>query len=192
MCLTNACLQLSWVLVGFIFNKVLRDRFRGWWMQYNYITSAALDVGLAIAAIVIFFCVQLPGAAMPDYWGTTIISTTADGSGGNVRKVVADGETFGPSVSLFLGSHALELGAGRESRHSSACPKGAPNSKSALCFQIFTVLIGVYSPGSGNDFDIRVVIFWAYCETSSRRHIYLAVNIIFQLYFMMESLAVLH
>jgi hypothetical protein len=43
-------------------------------MEYNYITSAALDVGLAICAIILFFCVQLPGASMPDWWGTLITS----------------------------------------------------------------------------------------------------------------------
>jgi hypothetical protein len=68
-------------------------------MEYNYITSAAWDVGLAICAIIIFFCIQLPGYGMPDYWGTTIVSNTLDGTGGtaNSRKVVADGEIFGPA-----------------------------------------------------------------------------------------------
>jgi hypothetical protein len=65
-------------------------------MQYNYITSAALDVGLALCAIILFFCVQLPGAAMPDYWGTTWITETLDLSQSAIRKVVADGEYFGP------------------------------------------------------------------------------------------------
>lgn len=65
-------------------------------MQYNYITSAALDVGLALCAIVIFFCVLLPGGAMPDYWGTTIVSRTLDGAQAAVRKTVGDGEMFGP------------------------------------------------------------------------------------------------
>ena len=89
-------LQLSWVLFGYIFNKFIRDRYRGWWMQYNYVTSAAMDVGLALCAIVLFFCVQLPGANMPDYWGTTIVSKTLDGAGEAVRKVLGEGEYFGP------------------------------------------------------------------------------------------------
>lgn len=65
-------------------------------MQYNYITSAAFDVGLALCAIVLFFCVQLPGKSMPDYWGSTIPSTTLDGAGGNVQKTVSGDDYFGP------------------------------------------------------------------------------------------------
>ena len=87
--------QLAWCLFGYVFNKYIRTRYLGWWMQYNYITSAGLDVGLALCAIILFFCVQLPGGVMPDWWGTTVIENTVDWNGA-VRKVVADGETFGP------------------------------------------------------------------------------------------------
>ncbi|KAI5235340.1 small oligopeptide transporter-like protein [Aureobasidium subglaciale] len=90
---------LSWVFVGYAFNRFIRNKYRGWWLEYNYITSAAWDVGLALCAIIIFFCVQLPGAAMPDYWGTTIVENTLDGGGaaaGNVRQTVTGDEYFGP------------------------------------------------------------------------------------------------
>lgn len=50
---------LMWILVGFIFSKVIKDRFRGWWLQYNFLTSAALDAGLALCTIVIFLCLNL-------------------------------------------------------------------------------------------------------------------------------------
>jgi hypothetical protein len=83
-------------MIGYIFNKYIRNKYRGWWMQYNYITSAALDVGLALCAIILFFCVQLPGGAMPDYWGTTIVGETLDGAQAAIRKVVGEGEYFGP------------------------------------------------------------------------------------------------
>lgn len=65
-------------------------------MTYNYITSAALDVGLALCAIVLFFCVQLPGGEMPAYWGTNIVQETLDQTGAAIRKTVAHGEYFGP------------------------------------------------------------------------------------------------
>lgn len=87
---------LSYCAVGWIFNKYIRDRARGWWMQYNYITSAAMDIGLAICAIILFFCVQLPGGAMPSWWGVTVTENTLDMEQMAVRKTVADGEIFGP------------------------------------------------------------------------------------------------
>ncbi|KAG9523651.1 small oligopeptide transporter-like protein, partial [Aureobasidium melanogenum] len=90
---------LSWCAVGWVFNKYIRQKHRGWWMEYNYITSAAFDVGLALSAIIIFFCVVLPGGAMPNYWGSTIVSTTLDGAyAGNVQKTVSGDETFGPKT----------------------------------------------------------------------------------------------
>ena len=60
----------SWVLVGFIFNYCIRRyRFR-WWMRYNYILSAALDSGVAVSSIVIFFCLLYPrGGIQLKWWG---------------------------------------------------------------------------------------------------------------------------
>lgn len=66
-------------------------------MQYNYITSAALDVGLALCAIIIFFCVQLPGGSMTKWWGTTVLNTV-DYEGEAVRNTVSGNNTFGPST----------------------------------------------------------------------------------------------
>ena len=62
----------SWGLVGFIFNYLIR-RFRfAWWMRYNYILSAALDAGVAIGMIVIFFTVRFPkGGFEIEWWGNT-------------------------------------------------------------------------------------------------------------------------
>jgi OPT family small oligopeptide transporter len=69
-------IYLSWGFVGFIFNKVIRNSKRGWWTTYNYITSAALDSGLAIATIVIFFALLLPQVSPPQWWGNTVVGTT--------------------------------------------------------------------------------------------------------------------
>lgn len=65
-------------------------------MQYNYVLSAALDVGLALCSLAIFFFIQLPGGEMTSWWGTNVIGSTADGMETAVRKVVAEGEIFGP------------------------------------------------------------------------------------------------
>lgn len=67
---------LMWILVGFVFSKVIRQRFRGWWLQYNFILSAALDAGLALCTIVIFLALQLTQVNPPDWWGNRVVSST--------------------------------------------------------------------------------------------------------------------
>ncbi|KAG9228185.1 putative sexual differentiation process protein isp4 [Amylocarpus encephaloides] len=88
----------SWGFVGTMFNKVIKGRHPGWWTEYNYITSAALDSGTIICVLLIFFALQLPGLVEgPKWWG---------GFGGGfqdngdwnavVQKTLVNG-TFGPS-----------------------------------------------------------------------------------------------
>lgn len=68
--------------MNFIFNKLIYRRFRGWWTKYNYVMAAALDTGLALAGILIFFAVTYgPGVQFPDWWGNTVWKNTADGRG---------------------------------------------------------------------------------------------------------------
>jgi OPT family small oligopeptide transporter len=87
---------LSWGLVGFVFNKLIRNRKRGWWLQYNYVTSAALDAGLAISTIIIFFALLLPQVSPPKWWGNNVVGTTLDAQDAAIQTVLTDG-TFGPS-----------------------------------------------------------------------------------------------
>lgn len=86
---------LSWGIVGFIFNKVIRDRARGWWMQYNYVFSAGLDVGLALSTIVIFLALQMQSISFPTWWGNTVINTL-DANDAAIQVVLPSGQTFGP------------------------------------------------------------------------------------------------
>ncbi|KAJ5732402.1 hypothetical protein N7493_003883 [Penicillium malachiteum] len=88
---------LSWGIVGFIFNKLIRNRYRGWWMTYNYVVSAALDIGLAIGTILIFLTLTLTNTDFPSWWGTRIATGTLDTTGKAIQKIPAPGETFGPS-----------------------------------------------------------------------------------------------
>jgi hypothetical protein len=37
--------------------------------KYNYVLAAALDTGLALSAIITFFCITYPGAVFPNWWG---------------------------------------------------------------------------------------------------------------------------
>jgi len=65
-------------------------------MQYNYVTSAALDVGLALTSLAIFFFIQLPvNGSMPAWWGVNVLNTV-DYNAEAVAKVPAKGEFFGP------------------------------------------------------------------------------------------------
>ncbi|KAF9950768.1 hypothetical protein BGZ70_001236 [Mortierella alpina] len=57
------------LFIGFIFAFLLRRYRYHWWSRYNYLTSAALDSGVAVAGLVIFFCIQSWGGAMPFWWG---------------------------------------------------------------------------------------------------------------------------
>ncbi|KAL2814374.1 OPT oligopeptide transporter protein-domain-containing protein [Aspergillus cavernicola] len=86
---------LSWGIVGFIFNKYIRDRWRGWWMQYNYVLSAGLDVGLALCTIFIFLTLNLTDTDFPMWWGTKVAAETMDAAGTAVRVT---GVRFGPEV----------------------------------------------------------------------------------------------
>jgi OPT family small oligopeptide transporter len=92
---------VPWAIVGFIFQYVIRKRSFSWWTKYNYVLSAALDSGLAVSILVIFFTLQFPkngtiGLGLQRWWGNTVPFTGADGLGTPVRPL-APGETFGPS-----------------------------------------------------------------------------------------------
>lgn len=88
---------LTWGIVGYVFNKYIRDRWRGWWMHYNYVLSAGLDVGLALCTILIFLTLNLTDTNFPDWWGTNIAADTMDVTDTAIRVPLAEGETFGPT-----------------------------------------------------------------------------------------------
>ncbi|KAM3486092.1 hypothetical protein MY8738_000843 [Beauveria namnaoensis] len=89
---------LSWAWVGFLFNKYIRNKYRGWWMQFNYITSAGLDVGLALSTILIFFALSLSGTEMAPWWGSVGALNTMDVQDTAIIRPLADGEKFGPKT----------------------------------------------------------------------------------------------
>ncbi|EAU93222.2 glutathione transporter [Coprinopsis cinerea okayama7 len=88
---------ISWALTGFIFNYVIRRFHFRWWMRYNYILSAALDAGLGIGMIIVFFTLQMPkGGVQLNWWGNEVWLNTADANGVPLRTL-AEGEIIGPS-----------------------------------------------------------------------------------------------
>jgi hypothetical protein len=86
----------SWALVNFVFNHFIKRRFFAWWTKYNYILAAALDTGLALSGIVIFFCISYPGATFPDWWGNNVYLNTADAQGVPYKAMPSVGY-FGPT-----------------------------------------------------------------------------------------------
>ena len=90
----------SWALVNWIFNRLIFRKYFPWWTKYNYVLAAALDTGLAISGIVIFFCITYPGGVFPDWWGNTVWQNTADGLG-TPWKSLPDKGFFGPGPGQF-------------------------------------------------------------------------------------------
>ena len=88
----------SWGIIGLIFNKFLRDRYRGWWSHYNYLTSAGLDIGLALCTILIFVTLQLTKQDYPSWWGNNVVGSTLEAQYAAFQTVLAPGETFGPKT----------------------------------------------------------------------------------------------
>ncbi|KAF8966107.1 OPT oligopeptide transporter [Flammula alnicola] len=97
----SAVNYVPWAIVGFIFQYVIRRRHFSWWTKYNYVLSAALDSGVAVSAVLIFFILQYPkngtiGLTTIQHGGVTrdVPFTTADGLGTTLLSV-PDGKTFG-------------------------------------------------------------------------------------------------
>ncbi|KAF9373738.1 hypothetical protein CPC16_001675, partial [Podila verticillata] len=57
------------LFVGFIFMFLIRRYRYGWWSRYNYLTSAAMDSGVAISSLVIYFALQNQETVFPTWWG---------------------------------------------------------------------------------------------------------------------------
>ncbi|KAF8970829.1 oligopeptide transporter [Flammula alnicola] len=94
----NAVNYITWAIIGFTFQYIIRRRYFSWWTKYNYVLSAALDSGVAIGVILIFFCLQYPqnGSigknSIQSWWGNTVFIHTADYLGTPLR-VLENGQT---------------------------------------------------------------------------------------------------
>ncbi|KAJ5729537.1 uncharacterized protein N7483_004045 [Penicillium malachiteum] len=84
----------SWWVINVIFNGFLRRRKPAWWSKYNYVLSAALDCGVAVSTVIIFFCITLPAGSL-SWWGNTVYTNTADAEGTPYKALPARGY-FGP------------------------------------------------------------------------------------------------
>jgi OPT family oligopeptide transporter len=59
----------SWFILGFIFQFYVYRYHTVWYNKFNYVLSAAMDSGVALSAIVIFFAFQYHDIAIK-WWGT--------------------------------------------------------------------------------------------------------------------------
>lgn len=91
-------IYLCWGAVGTFFNYFIKRRYTGWWLQYNYIVSAALDCGLILCTMVIFFTLYLTSAQAPQWWGNEVIKSTLDSSGLANKSSIPSGSKIGPAT----------------------------------------------------------------------------------------------
>ncbi|CAM1505395.1 Fc.00g110320.m01.CDS01 [Cosmosporella sp. VM-42] len=89
---------LSWGIVGFVFQFWIKKRHFKWWTRLNFLTSSALDLGLALATLVIFFAFTLHDVDPPSWWGNSVVTTTMDVQGTAVQVHLPAGERFGPEA----------------------------------------------------------------------------------------------
>ncbi|KAF6527045.1 hypothetical protein HZS61_010089 [Fusarium oxysporum f. sp. conglutinans] len=87
---------LSWGIVGFVFQFWIKKRHFRWWTRLNFLTSSALDLGLALATLFIFFAFTLHGVDPPSWWGNNIVTSTMDVQGTAIQAHVPEGGRFGP------------------------------------------------------------------------------------------------
>lgn len=87
---------LSWGFVGWVFQYLIRKRNFAWWSRLNFLTSSGLDLGLALATLVIFFAFTLNNIDPPSWWGNDVVTSTMDTLDTAVQVVLPPGETFGP------------------------------------------------------------------------------------------------
>jgi OPT family oligopeptide transporter len=65
----QAGMYTSWFIVAFIFQFYIYRYHNEWWSRFNYILSAGMDSGVAIAGLIIFFAFQYSNIDV-DWWGT--------------------------------------------------------------------------------------------------------------------------
>lgn len=92
------------VYFSFIFMYYIKKRYESWWEKYNYVLSGALDAGVAMSSIIIFFAVQYHAKPIA-WWGNKVSYEGVEGGSGQQRRLNAtlsapDGY-FGPRKGHF-------------------------------------------------------------------------------------------
>jgi len=61
---------VSWFILGIVFQFYIFRYRNSWWSKYNYVLSAAMDTGVAICGLFLFFAFQSRGIEV-NWWGNT-------------------------------------------------------------------------------------------------------------------------
>lgn len=88
------------VPIAFVTWMVIKPRYLAFWSKYNYIVSAAFASGVAIAALIIFFGIQLP-AVVFEWWGTDQPYLGCEGTACRRLPLPAQG-FFGPAKGNYV------------------------------------------------------------------------------------------
>jgi len=91
----------SFLFVGFIFQYWVRRYRFAWWSKYNYVLSAALDVGTLISGLFIFLTIRLPGAKL-NWWGNSVYKNSEL----NSRWYMLTSRSYGLARFRTIGDHA--------------------------------------------------------------------------------------
>ena len=87
----------AWAAVGFLFQWFVRRNHFRWWLRFNYILSAGLDIGVSVGAILVFFALQYPrGGVTLNWWGNTVWQTTFDALG--MPRLLVTDTPIGPAT----------------------------------------------------------------------------------------------
>lgn len=72
----------TWFFLVLVFNGFVHKKRPHWWRKYDLILATALDCGVAIAAIIVYFGVSYSGGSSHyKWWGTEVVSSSCDNKG---------------------------------------------------------------------------------------------------------------
>jgi len=75
----NFSYYLPAIPVAYLSWLYIKPRYLAFWSKYNYVLAAALSAGVALSAVVIFFCVQYTEVAF-EWWGTDVSFEGCEGT----------------------------------------------------------------------------------------------------------------
>jgi OPT family small oligopeptide transporter len=96
-----------WALVCWLFNYRIRRAKGEWWTKYTMTLSAALDSGLAVGVVVVFFGILWPGWMDGfKWWGTEVFKQVSSLASQTQKEIrfVSNGTTYTLSAAYAGGS----------------------------------------------------------------------------------------